>query len=244
MRIDRKIANPVRWHWLIGETLVVVIGVLVPLGIEQAWSDRQDRELELAYLKRIHAAVLRDIDFVDDFSRRSTTLKMDALDAVGPVVRGFEPLPKDVETFLSNVSLGAIGGVSPTYFVRRSTFEDLISTGNLRLISDADLRNAIVLYYSVYEIQHKRIVERLTEYPAFVHGIVPAELRNDLNLAAFKSFNFDRAIEKVMSDEFQTLLNREYNLGLFMRREQARFLSSAKEFLQQLEAQIEQLDFD
>lgn len=47
-----------------------------------------------------------------------------------------------------------------------------------------------------------------------------------------------------MSDEFQTLLNREYNLGLFMRREQARFLSSAKEFLQQLEAQIEQLDFD
>lgn len=65
-----------------------------------------------------------------------------------------------------------------------------------------------------------------------------------MNLAAFKSFNIDRAIEKVTSDEFQTLLNREYNLGLFMRREQARFLSSAKEFLQQLEAQIEQLDFD
>lgn len=85
--------------------------------------------MELAYLKRIHAAVLRDIDFVDDFSRRITTTKMDALEAVGPVVRGFEPLPKDVETFLSNVSLGAIAGVSPTYFVRRSTFEDLISTG-------------------------------------------------------------------------------------------------------------------
>jgi len=244
MRIDNKLRDGIRWRWLIGETLVIVIGVLIALGIEQAWSDRQDREFELAYLKRIHADVLRDIDFVDGFSRRRLAMKMDALDTIGPVVRGVRPLPGDVETFFKNVSRGAIGGVSPTYFVRRSTFEDLISTGNLRLINDANLRTQIVSYYTVYDIQYNRIVERLTDYPAFVHGIVPAELRNELNLAAIQPFNVDRAIEQVMSDEFQTLLNREYNLGLFMRWEQARSLSTAKEFLQQLEAQIDELDFD
>lgn len=242
MRSDRKISDHVRWRWLIGETLVVVIGVLIAIGINEAWSYRQDRKLELDYVKRIHSEILFDIEYVDGFSRDQATLKMDALDTIGPVARGFKAVPKDIKTFLHNVSLGAIGGVSPTYHVRRSTFEDLVSTGNLMLISDAGLRSDLVLYYQSYEIQFRRIVERLTDYPSYVHGLIPSEMRNDLTLEAMENFNTDRAIEKVLSDEFQSLLNQEYNLGLFMRLQQAAFLVTAAEFRQKLEAHIAQLE--
>ena len=242
MRSDRKISDHVRWRWLIGETLVVVIGVLIAIGINEAWSYRQDRNLELDYVQRIHSEILRDIEYVDGFSRDQVSLKMDALDTIGPVARGFRPVPKDIKTFLHNVSLGAIGGVSPTYHVRRSTFEDLVSTGNLMLISDAGLRSDLVLYYQSYEIQFKRIVERLTDYPSYVHGLIPSEMRTDLTLEAMETFNTDRAIEKVLSDEFQSLLNQEYNLGLFMRLQQSAFLVTAAEFRQKLEAHIAQLE--
>lgn len=242
MLFGKELANKTRWRWLIGEVAVVIIGVLAALSIEQAWSDRQDRNLEIEYLKTIRSAVLGDIEYVDGFSQDQLKIKMDALEAIGPVVRGFEPIPENVEEFLRNTSLGAIGGISPTYRVTRSTFDDLVSTGNLRLISDADVRRGIVSYYASYDIQFTRVVERLTDYPAYVHGIIPAELRDDMHKEDLDSFNVDRAIEKVMNDEFQTLVNREYNLALFMKGTYVTYLRSANTFLNNLEAHIQRLD--
>jgi hypothetical protein len=109
--------------------------------------------------------------------------------------------------------MAAIGGVSPTYVVRRSTFDDLVSTGNLRLISDSQVRTKITSYCASYDVRYRRTSARLTGYPAFVVGLLPSELRNELTLTAMESFNVDRAIETIMSDEFETLLNREQNLG-------------------------------
>ncbi len=101
MRSDRKISDHVRWRWLIGETLVVVLGVLIAIGINEAWSYRQDRNLELDHVNRIHTEVLRDIEYVDGFSRDQASLKMDALDTIGPVARGFKPVPKDIKRFFT-----------------------------------------------------------------------------------------------------------------------------------------------
>jgi hypothetical protein len=167
---------------------------------------------------------------------------MDAIEAVGPVVRGFAPMPDDLEQFLRNVGKAAIGGVSPTYAVRREVFEDLISTGNLRLLRDPEIRTAIRSYYRSYDIRFQRTVERLTGYPEFVLGILPTELRDDLDQAAMATFNIDRAIEMIMSDQFETLLNREHNLAIFMEWSDADFLASAREFLHNLEQHISQLE--
>ena len=41
-----------RWRWLFWETLIIVIGVLIAFAVNDYWSDRQDRQLELQYLKR------------------------------------------------------------------------------------------------------------------------------------------------------------------------------------------------
>ena len=169
-------------------------------------------------------------------------MKMDAVEAIGPVIRGFAPIPDDLEQFLKNVGKAAIGGVSPTYAVRREVFEDMISTGNLRLLRDPEIRTAIRLYYRFYDIQYQRTVERLTGYPELVLGILPTELRDDLDEAAMATFNIDRAIETTMSDQFETLLNREHNLGIFMVWSNAAFLARAREFLNDLDQHISQLE--
>jgi len=242
MFFNRHLVGEARWRWLVGEVFVVIIGILAALSIEQAWSDRLDRNLELKYLKTIRSAVQADIGFIDDYLQERLKIKMNAIEAVGPVVRGLAPVPENVELFLTNIGMGAIGGVSPTYVVKRETYDDLVSTGNLRLVSDSRIRKEITSYYARYDTRYARTVARLTGYPAFVLGIVPSELRGELNLEAMESFNVSRAIEAVMSDEFETLLNREQNLGFFMQQSNAQFLERTQIFLHDLDTHIEQLD--
>ncbi len=229
-----------RLRWLLSETLVVVLGVLIALGLNDYWSYRQERVLELQYVERIHADVSADIEFSDQFVGDLLERKFLALDAIAPIVRGKEAVPEDVESFLRNVALGGLGGASSTYWVTSTTFEDLKFTGNLRLIRDADLRTKIVRYYDDFDTFYTRSRDRKTGYVEFVHSLLPAELREDMNLAAMEKFGTDLAVERFTSIEFQDLLKQEYNYAFFNQRTDRS--SSAKRLAKDLEIYVEQLE--
>jgi hypothetical protein len=231
-----------RWRWLFWETLIIVLGVLIAFAVNDYWSERQDRELELQYLKRLYADLKSDEEWVSNFIENGIPRKMAALDAIAPVVHGREPVPGDTQEFLKNVMLGAIGGASPNYFVTSTTFEDLKATGNLRLIRDTGFRSAINEYYVNFNNDHKRVLSRTTGFFMFVHGILPSELRDGIDMQAIQAFGVEEAYEKILSQEFRELLNQEYNFGYFLQRTYAQFASSADELSQQVAAQIRQLE--
>jgi hypothetical protein len=223
-------------RWLLSETLVVILGVLIALGLNDYWTLRQEKIFELEYLRRMQEDIGTDIELIDDFGKRLLERKMKALDAIAPVVRGNTPVPEDVESFLRNVSLGALGGASPTYWTTNTTFEDLKSTGNLRLIRNADLRRKITRYYEEFDGFHTRSRDRKTEYAKTVWSVMPAELREDMNLEVMEDFGIDRAIELFTSTKFQSLLNQEYNYAYFNLNTDS---SSAKELAKELEDYIQ-----
>ena len=231
-----------RMQWLLSETLVVVLGVLIALGLSDYWTYRQERVLELEYLTRIHADVSADIDYVDGFIQDLWVRKLRALDAVAPIVRGNEPVPENTELFLRNVALGGLGGASSTRWVTSTTFDDLKSTGNLRLIRDTDLRRLIAVYYSDFETFFGRSRDRRSGYVQYVHSLLPSELREDMNLVAMEDFGIDRALERFTSIEFQNLLNQEYNFAFFVQR--ADYSSSSKRLAKDLKNYIQQLEGD
>jgi hypothetical protein len=231
-----------RWRWLFWETLIIVLGVLIAFAVNDYWSDQQDRELELEYLKRVHTDLKRDEAWVSDYNEGPMKAKFEALDAITPVVRGREPVPDDVETFLVNVTRGGIGGASPYYFVNTTTFDDLKATGNLRLILDTDIRGELSAYYNLYENNHRRTVERKTGYFMFVHTILPAELRQDLSIEAINDFGVERALEKILSHEFRDLLNQEYNFGIFLRGLYAQYAETSSALAEEVDAHIRALE--
>jgi hypothetical protein len=206
-----------RLRWLLGETLVVVLGVLIALAINDYWTERREKILERQYVSRLLEDVTADIEYVE-FAKNMLERKLQALDAVAPIVRGLEPIPDDLESFLRNISLGGLGGASSTYWVTDTTFEDMKSTGNLRLIRDAELRRKIGRYYSDFETFFARSRDRTTGYVNFVHSKLPAELRDEMSFAAMEEFGANRAAEQFTSAEFQDLLNQEYNYAFFNRR--------------------------
>ena len=50
MQLTALFQSESRLHWLVSETLVIVLGVLIALGLDDYWTDRQERDLELEYL--------------------------------------------------------------------------------------------------------------------------------------------------------------------------------------------------
>ena len=229
-----------RLQWLFGETLVVVLGVLIALSLDDYWTDRQERELELQYVDRIIADVRADIDYVDNTIRDLWIQKLQILDAIAPIVRGNEPIPGDLESFLRNVALGGIGGASSTRWVTSTTFDDLRSTGNLRLIRDAELRRKIARYYDDFDTLYSRARDRKSGYVSYVHSLLPAELREDMNFSAMQDFGIDRALEHFTSTEFQSLLNQEYNYTFFVQRTD--FSSAGKRLAKELEEYMLQIN--
>jgi len=240
VRITRLLKSGSRLQWLFGETLVVVLGVLIALSLDDYWTDRQERDLELQYLDRIIADVHADIDYVDGTIRDLWVRKLRVLDAIAPVVRGKEPVPEDAESFLRNVALGGMGGASSTRWVTSTTFDDLRSTGNLRLIRDAELRRKIANYYYEFDALYSRARDRKSGYVTYVHSLLPAELREDMSFSAMQEFGTDRALEHFTSTEFQNLLNQEYNYAFFVQRTD--FSSAGKRLAKELENYVRQLD--
>ena len=212
----KNLLSTEKLRWLFAETLVVVLGILIALGLNDYRSNQQDRALEIDYVQRIQCAVESDlVRFRDEWQPRIRA-KRAALEAILPVVRGQLPVPDDVATFLENVGRGGMLGATAQSWIADIAFQDLSSSGNFRLISDRDVKVATLRYYGRTQFLFESLHARQTNYVMYVHSAIPAELRDDTSLEAMQEFGLDYALKRLLSDEFRNLANQEYNTMLFI----------------------------
>jgi hypothetical protein len=91
-------------------------------------------------------------------------------------------------------------------------------------------------YYKDFEEFHTRTQDRKTKYAKTVWSVMPAELREDMDLAAVEVFGVDRAIKLFTSVKFENLMSQEYNYAYFNLNIDS---SSAKELTKELENYIQ-----
>ena len=218
---------------LVAETLVVVFGILIALGLDDYRSDIQDRRLAIDYITRIQDDLNRDFRYIDQVWKPLLKVKRESLESIAPVIRGRSPIPEDHVAFLKAVSLGGVMGTSAIAWYTDTTFQDMRATGNLRLIQDATVRVEISEYYEFLDSQTRRVEKRFSNYVPFVHSVIPSELRGDIDAESLQEFGVDFALERLLSDQFRELLNQEYNLMLFM--ESMRYEELARSLYDDLE---------
>jgi len=134
------------WRLLLGEFVVIVVGVLMALWVDQLREARVNAELEVEYLESLVIdldADLAQFDETDAWMRRQE-------DAAATVLALYEGSPPT-----ENVAdlVAAVETAGWQYFpsITRNTIDDLKSTGNLRLIRDPEMRRAIAAYYATVE---------------------------------------------------------------------------------------------
>lgn len=214
----KKIASVKNIRWLVAETLVVVLGILIALGLDDYRTGINERRLAIEYVGRVQDDLDRDFRYIAAIFNPRLKIKRESLESVAPIIRGQSPVPADRVAFLKSVSLGGVLGTSAVDWFTDTTFQDMRATGNLRLIQDAAVRAEIAEYYEMLESQTLRVERRFSNYVPFVHSVMPSELREDIDMESLDEFGIDYAIERLLSDEFRELLNQEYNLMLFMER--------------------------
>jgi len=134
--------------YAIGEIVLVVIGILIALSINNWNEERKQNQLETIYLKRLHNELKKDIvTFSNEIQR---------LEKNNEKIVNFSNVLKD-ENYNDSTLVALtreymiFGTLYPIFNPSTSTFEDLSSTGNLSVISKTELRDRIVKHYEDYQ---------------------------------------------------------------------------------------------
>jgi hypothetical protein len=134
------------WRFLLGEFVVIVLGVLIALWVDQLREAGVNANLEVEYLESLVADLDTDLaqfDEAEAWMRRSET-------AAATVLALYEgdPPTGNVADLVAAVETA---GWQMFPSISRNTIDDLRSTGNLRLIRDPAIRRAIADYYTNIE---------------------------------------------------------------------------------------------
>lgn len=172
--------------------MIVVVGVLIALGIDQWNDDRLERLEEIDAIARLLADVKMDLQEFE-FRLKAVARKEESLIRVRDALSGDNGV--DPATFLNDVISGADFGWNQG-LARRATYDNLLGSGKLAIIEDSNIRSLIADYYRYYQDSHNRIDERETEYPALSYRLVPRASRMAQNEGAV----WEREVESGLSD--------------------------------------------
>jgi len=166
--------------YAIGEILLVVIGILIALQINTWNQQRIQKAAELQYLQNL----LIDVDLqIDEFTR--------AMIAESRVGRSMLLAGKWLESGLHVSDPHHLDSLLSYTISNRSvnifdaTFEDLKSTGNIRILSNDDLKREILLFYQSIA-RADRVLQK--------NELTKASIRESIIENSFASFQVDYEI--------------------------------------------------
>lgn len=154
------------WPRLVGEFLVIVVGVLVALAVDSWVGAAADRRLEREYLERLLVDVESDLvqyDFVADVSAAGTAY-VDSLLSPG-LITELEP----------DRLVGAVFVASRERHPNpvRPTFQELVSSGRIGVIRSRRVRTALVEYEEAITQTERFWDELSSPLGAWVRSRVP-----------------------------------------------------------------------
>lgn len=123
------------------ELLLIVAGILIALAIDSGLTEREERAMARQSLQLVEEDLRLLVEQVEEFTIYNRVI----LEAAGRVEAGLAgaEVPRTAE-FWDDVSLL---GSRRTLRAPRAAWEELVGTGNLRLIADPELRRDLVRFY-------------------------------------------------------------------------------------------------
>lgn len=144
--------------YAIGEILLVVIGILIALAINNLWQNRSDQTLSKVYLQSLKNDIQTDIQNLDKYKTRSIERIEKPLERAIDVFLKNEPTQVDTLKLLNDIQMAMYMNIVP---LRKGTYEDLMSTGNLRLLKNVPIKNALHDYFEManyYELYYTEML--------------------------------------------------------------------------------------
>lgn len=152
------------WVLLGSELIIVAASIFVAFQVDRWWDDRADLIREQQYIVRLIADIESDIDAINysiglaRMRQRFAELLIDVAD--NPELANERPVE-----FMAAIHQSAYTSTSA---LNTDTFEEMISTGKLGLLTDDRLKSALFEYYRFDEWQRQYLLLQLmTEFKHF-----------------------------------------------------------------------------
>ena len=138
--------------YAIGEIILVVIGILIALQINNANENRKSVIQENLYLQRLLSENKGD---VNTFKNNISNLEK-GIETIQNLSIALNSTKATDSTIVSAANdFFSYGSIYPIFTSSTSTFDDLSSTGNLKVINNTTLRDELVKHYA----KHKEVAE-------------------------------------------------------------------------------------
>ncbi len=130
------------WFAVFLDFIIVVVGVF--LGIQVAnWNEaQQDQKEQLVILELLESDIQSDIQLIEFITEFQKLMKADYLFCLDVLARKIDaPKSEFDKRFASMITL-------PSFTQKRTSFENLVSSGKLELIESQTLTNQLINYYN------------------------------------------------------------------------------------------------
>lgn len=138
--------------YAIGEIILIIIGILIALTINQKHTDRSNDQLRDLYLVQLEVEVDRNIEELEDYSTRATQRQAELDTLLELLVNKDYTNPNVVS---KSKRLYGRSTFNPTTI----TYDNLKFSGDLKLFDDLLLRNSMAETYQTFN--HIKTVERI-----------------------------------------------------------------------------------
>jgi hypothetical protein len=155
--------------YAIGELIVITLGILFALGLDQWKLERADRVLELEYVSRLKADLLGDIARFKSFEEVELYNKRMVLVALTKL-KNIEESLDDPLFNRQNLDYSQYVALPET---QSATFREMESSGKLNLLQNQEVRLAIDDYYEGYKLISDILSSPVGDYRKIFVNTIP-----------------------------------------------------------------------
>jgi hypothetical protein len=169
------------FKYAIGEIILVVIGILIALQINNWNQERQDNALGRNYLKRIHRDIVLDTLSFNKKLISNAALRVDMKNVL-------LDLDNQVDSFEEVTYICTVFGniLDQIFTPNDNTYKGMVSSGNLPLIKNTELLEVIANLYSDYDEKSE-----LFKYNKEWMDAISIHLDSHTDLVKFSEFTMD-----------------------------------------------------
>ena len=194
--------------YAVGEILLVVVGILIALQVNNWNVNRVNQSSAKIYLEDLIREIESEVSnlnkvFISRYERKMNGLKS----AKAYYEQPFQV--SDTLSFLNEISYGAVASSGLEQF-NRGVFESLISTGTIGYIQK-DLRSQIQNHYSSSEVISDLSQNQRSNYQNLVNGMRPFNPEAPKEMTKIDQIRYMKALE---TEEFIRQVNIELSNGM------------------------------
>jgi len=194
--------------YAVGEIILVVIGILIALQVNNWNIERTERNKEVKYLKNIILDLEKDIlslDYLIEFRKGRVIGDQKLIDQInGAPIEDITTLTKNVVNSL----------MEERFSPNNSTFTELANSGNLSLISNDSIKVLLLELNEIYKMNEFGIAHEEFDYREYISKPISKHTKLDKLYPVFKG---SKTVEEqhVNLNDFETLFqSNEYKNGL------------------------------